>query len=286
MFLATTNSQYDNIMRGVEVNKDVWSKVLKIVREPLIVPSKDRIPQWKFCTIKGEKRCTENIGSTNLLILDFDDSTYSVKDFENQFRAYKYILHTSYSYDGNNSKFRVLLFLDKEYEINRLFFKGHDKTFSPYHYMLNAFPHIDPASFVKAQFFKMPAKKAPDSPYYFNIHDGIVWSPCDIEGFNFAYTMCELKEEEYIKKLDIENSKKRKLNNNEDLSHAIEYIKRKMNETPQGLRHNVTFSLAGWFAGLGGTYSEFSQIRPNWADKQFDKQIKRLAHEWHKLGRK
>jgi hypothetical protein len=285
MFLATINNQFDNKIRGLEVNKDVWAKVLQIVREPLIVPDKAKIPQWKFCSIKGEQRCTENIGSTNLMILDFDDSAYTIEEFESQFREYKYILHTSWSYDGTNSKFRVLLFLDKEYEINRLFFKGHDKTFSPYHYMLKAFPHIDPASFVKAQFFKMPAKKAPDAPYYFSIHKGKPWSPADIEGFTFAYTMCEMKQEEYIKKIDAENAKRRQRQPNQDMSTAIEYIKRKMNEMPAGMRHNGVFGLASWFAGIGGTYAEFSQIRPPWADKQYDKQIKRLANEWYKIGK-
>src|SRR5574344_904775 len=115
MFLATINNQFDNKIRGLEVNKDVWAKVLQIVREPLIVPDKAKIPQWKFCSIKGEQRCTENIGSTNLMILDFDDSSYTIAEFESQFREYKYILHTSWSSDGTNSKFRVLLFLDKEY---------------------------------------------------------------------------------------------------------------------------------------------------------------------------
>jgi len=45
------------------------------------------------------------------------------------------------------------------------------------------------------------------------------------------------------------------------------------------------FGLASWFAGIGGTYAEFSQIRPPWADKQYDKQIKRLANEWYKIGK-
>ena len=285
MYLATINNQFDNKIRGLTVDKNVWGKVLQIVREPLIVPDKTKIPQWKFCTIKGEQRCTENIGSTNLLILDFDDCSYSFKEFESQFREYKYILHTSWSYDGNNSKFRVLLFLDKEYEISRLFFKCHDKTFSPYHYMLNAFPHIDPASFVKAQFFKMPAIKAPGVPYYFSIHNGRPWSPMEIEGFSFAYAMCEMKQEEYIKKLEEENAKRRKREPNQDMSKAIEFATRKMNETPAGLRHNAVFGLASWFAGIGGTYSEFAQIRPTWADKQYDKQIKRLATEWYKIGK-
>lgn len=284
MYLATINSQFDNKIRGLTVDRAVWQKVLKIVREPLVVPDKAKIPQWKFCSILGEQRCTENIGSTNLLILDFDDSTYSIKEFENQFKEYKYILHTSWSYDGNNSKFRVLLFLNKEYDLQRLLFKCHDKTFSPYEYMLKAFPHIDPASFVKAQFFKMPAIKQPGAPYYFNIHNGKPWDPMEIEGFYFAYTMCEIKQEEYLKKLEAEHAKRRK-RDNDDMTSAIEYIKKKMQELPAGLRHNGVFGLAAWFAGIGGTYQEFSQIRPTWADRQYDKQIKRLQTEWYKIGK-
>ena len=94
-----------------------------------------------------------------------------------------------------------------------------------------------------------------------------------------------MKQEEYIKKIYAENAKRRQRQPNQDMTTAIEYIKRKMNEMPVGIRHNGVFGLASWFAGIGGTYAEFSQIRPPWADKQYDKQIKRLANEWYKIGK-
>jgi hypothetical protein len=284
MILATINNQFDNIMQSTEITPEVFAKVIGLVKKPLIVPDKSMIPQWKFCTINGQKRCTENIGSTNILILDFDDANYTIQEFENRFKMYKYILHTSHSYDGKNNKFRVLLFLDRSYDINRLFFKCHDKTFSPYHYMLEYFPHIDPASFVKAQFFKMPALKAPGAPYYYNIHNGKLWSPDSIEGFPFAYALCEQKQEEYIRSIDEQNKKKR--DPNQDMTKAKEFVKRKLDEMPAGMRHNGVFGLAAWFSGIGGSYEEFRSIpRPAWADKAYDKQISRLANEWYKIGR-
>lgn len=284
MNLVTINNQFDNTMQCIGMNNDVFARITNLIRNPLIVPDKSMIPQWKFCTVNGEKRCTENIGSTDILILDFDDASYTIKEFENRFKMYKYMLHTSHSYDGQNNKFRVLLFMDKEYDINRLFFKCHDKTFSPYHYLLNYFPHIDPASFVKAQFFKMPALKVPGAPYYYNMHNGKLWSPECIEGFPFAYALCEQKQEEYIRTIDAENKKRR--DQNQDLTKAKEYVKRKLDEMPAGIRHNGVFGLAAWFSGIGGTYQEFCAIpRPAWADRQYDKQIRRLANEWYKIGR-
>lgn len=282
MYLNTINNQFDNIMRGLPVNEGVFSNIIKVIRTPLIVEDKSRIPQWKFCTVKGEKRCTENIGSTDVLILDFDDPGYTYPEFEKRFQEYKYILHTSYSYNGTNSKFRVLLFLDGEYDINKLFFKCHDPAYSPYNYLLNFFPHVDPASFVKAQFFKMPAVKEKDSPYYYNIHDGKLFSPSIIEGFNMAYNMCEHKQAEYQKKIDIANAKARK--DAGDLTKAKEYVQRKLEQLPNGMRHNGVFGIACWFKSIGGTYPEFCMIpKPSWADKTFEKQITRLRNEWYKL---
>lgn len=282
MNLVTINNQFDNKMQTVVVDKDVFAKIVNLVKHPLIIPDKTLIPQWKFCTTRGEKRCTENIGSTDMLILDFDDANYTIREFENSFKIYKYILHTSHSYNGKNNKFRVLLFLDKEYDINRLFYKCHDKTFSPYQFMLNSFPHVDPASFVKAQFFKMPALKEPNAPYYYSFHNGKLWSPERIEGFPFAYALCEQKQEEHIRTIAAENKKNR--DPNQDMTKALDFVKRKLDAMPAGLRHNGVFGLAVWFAGIGGSYDEFRSIpRPTWADRKFDKQIEKLANEWHKL---
>lgn len=32
-------------------------------------------------------------------------------------------------------------------------------------------------------------------------------------------------------------------------------------------------------------YYTFSTIKPSWADKKFEKQIKRLEKEWYKIGK-
>lgn len=282
MYLNTINNQFDAVMRGMPVNEGVFANIIKVIKEPLIVEDKSRIPQWKFCTVKGEKRCTENIGTTDVLILDFDDEGYTYQEFEKRFSEYKYILHTSYSYNGQNSKFRVLLFLDREYEIEKLFFKCFDKSFSPYHYLLNFFPHIDPASFVKAQFFKMPALKSKTAPYYYNIHNGKLFSPNIIEGFSLAYLTCVTKQAEHQRKIDIENAKARK--NAGDLTKANDYVKRKLEQLPAGMRHNGVFGIACWYKSIGGTYQEFITIpKPSWADRSYDKQINRLRNEWYKL---
>lgn len=284
MTLVTINNQFDAVMQSIEVNSSVFLKIMNLVKNPLIIPEKSQIPQWKFCTITGNKRCTENIGSSDVLILDFDSDLYTIKEFEETYKAFKYILHTSHSYNGHNNKFRVLLFLDKNYEVNRLFYKCHDKTFSPYNFLLNHFKNVDPASFVKAQFFKMPAVKAPGAPYYFNIHDGIKWSPESIEGFSFAYSLCEQKQEEYYRKIEEEHKTTR--SQSEDLSRAMKYIKEKLESIPDGERHMKVFSLASWFCKIGGTYQEFSSIQPpRWADRNYFKQIKRLRNEWNKLAR-
>ena len=56
-----------------------------------------------------------------------------------------------------------------------------------------------------------------------------------------------------------------------------------MEEAPTGMRHNCIFGLAAFFHRIGGDYKSFSTIRPSWADKGFEKQMKRLENEWDKL---
>lgn len=43
--------------------------------------------------------------------------------------------------------------------------------------------------------------------------------------------------------------------------------------------------LAAWYSKCGGDYATFSQIRPTWADKKYNNQIKRLEKEWDKIGK-
>lgn len=285
MNVCLIKNQYDNVMRSIDLNKESYSQILKSIKNPMIVENKDIIPQWKFCTIKGEQRCTENMGTTNMLILDFDDAGYSYEEFEYNFREYSYIIHTSYSYDGTNSKFRVILPIDKEYEIERLFFKNNDnQSFSPYHLLLKHFEHVDPASFVKAQFFKVPAKRSESAPYYYNIHKGETFKMENIKCFINAYNNCieQAEKSKYDKQTIWEL---RKAGYGSDLTKAIEFVKNKMEEAEAGQRHNIIFSLAAWFSKCGGDYLTFSKIKPTWADKQYDKQIDRLEKEWYKIGR-
>ena len=284
MQIQLINNQFDSELKTIELTEKTYNNILESVKKPIVVVDKSKIPQWKFCTIKGNKRCTENMDKTNMLILDFDDSTYTFKEFEHQYQEYKYILHTSYSYNGTNSKFRVLLPLDEEYEIDRMFAKlENDRTYSPYHYLINYFHNVDPASFVKAQFFKVPAVNDEKAPYYYNIHEGKVFSLFDIPGYQMAYLFFEehRKKDERERKLkyDVQRTQF-----NGDLTRAVEYVKRKMEEAPTGMRHNCIFGLACWFSKVGGDYKTFTTIKPSWADKSFNNQIKRLEKEWDKIG--
>ena len=273
-------------MIPLELNEKTWGNIIDIVKKPLLCTDKNLIPQWKFCTSKGDKRCNDNIGSTNILLLDYDDSTYTIKEFEDRFSRYRYILHTSYSYDGKNSKFRVILFLDKEYEIARMFCKLNDnQERSPYHILLKYFDHVDPASFVKAQFFKIPCKSSENAPYYYNIHDGKPFNMSNaIMDFNNSYNTCI----EFQNELEYKRRKmmlERRQKNGNDLTKAIEFVKKKMEEAPVGQRHNIVFGLGAWFSKCGGDYYTYSQIKPTWADSKFDKQMRRLEKEWDKIGK-
>ena len=283
MQIQYIKNQYDNKMQALELDENRINVVAKCIAEPIVCPTKDTIPQWKFCTVNGNIRCNDNMGNTNILILDYDDSTYSYQEFEDRFREFKYFLHTSYSYNGSNSKFRVLLFLDKEYEIERIFCKTNKLIKSPLDLLLKYFNHVDPASFVKSQFFKVPAKKDKNSPYYYNIHEGKLFSlEENIVTFKLAYISC-------LEQLDSERRDRAakahvlKTQLNGDLTKAIDFVKRKMEEAPAGQRHNIVFGLGAWFQHCGGDYSTFSTIRPSWADKKFDNQMKRLEKEWFKL---
>lgn len=294
MQIQFIKNQFDSEMRPMDLNESTYKKIIDIVKKPIVIQNKAQIPQWKFCTVSCNKRCNDSMDKTNVLILDFDDSTYTYQEFEHQFQEYQYILHTSYSYDGKNSKFRVLLFLDKEYEIKRLFCKINDTNYdnrskeinlrSPYHLLLAYFQHVDPASFVKSQFFKVPAIATNNSPYYYNIHKGELFCPGKvIVGYGIAYDKCisiekEIQRNNYHKAMVLKTQFKG------DLTKAVDYVKRKMEEAPIGMRHNCIFGLAAFFSKIGGDYYTFSQIKPSWADKKYETQIKRLQKEWTKIG--
>lgn len=283
-YIATIKNQFDNKMKVLKWNNTVAKNVVNLIKEPQIVASKAEIPQWKFCSVKGEKRCTENMGSTDILMLDYDSPEYSIQEFENRFREYRYILHTSYSYDGINQKFRVLLFLDKEYEINKLFFKGSQKQYSPYFYLLEFFDHIDPSFAVRAQFFKIPAVKSKGSPYYYKINNGKKFNPFEeIEFFEQAYNECEWRQQNYLRDLEASYMKSRKRNKTGDLTKAKEYVEKTIESAPEGTRHNQIFALACWWKHIGGTYSDFKQIMPTWADSSYNHQLDRLEREWMNL---
>ena len=284
--LQYIKNQYDNEMHPMEWSDKAMRQFMHVIQHPLVVEKKDMIPQWKFCTVKGTKRQTENIDSTDVLILDFDSPTYTINEFESTFRNFMFILHTSHSYDGTNQKFRVFLFLDKEYDIQLLFFKGHNEAFSPYHFMLKYFPMADKASFTRAQFFKMPAIKEKGAPYYYKINNGVLFNPFKELGYEFklAYELCQEKQAEYLLAKKKQNEMFRKLKGDMNLDNAKKYLGEKIENAPSGERHNVIFSCAAWFKRIGGTYDEFTEVEPSWADRAYYKQIRRLASEWDRLG--
>ena len=283
--LNIINNQYDNIMKPLVWSNKVARNFINSIKNPLIIEKKDMIPQWKFCSILDTKRRTESIGSTDVLILDYDDPNYSIKEFEDSFREYFYVLHTSHSYDGTNQKFRVFLFLDKEYDINRMFYKCFNQAFSPYHYLVNYFLHVDKASFTRCQFFKVPAVKYKGAPYYYSCHNGKLFDPVNAIGFEFrmAYEYCVEKQEEHLKQLEKRAKWYRRMNGSIDLTNAKQYINEKIETCEEGGRHMQILGLACWFKKIGGTYKEFEEIIPSWADKGFHRQMERIRHEWDKF---
>ena len=283
--LNIITNQYDNVMKSIVWTDKIAKNFMNAIKNPVIVEQKDKIPQWKFCTVAGDKRCTENMGFTDILILDYDDPDYTIKEFENAFREYFYILHTSHSYDGTNQKFRVFLFLDQEYDLQRLFCKCHNKAFSPYAMLTKFFPHADKASFTKAQFFKIPALKYKGAPYYYSCHDGKKFDPVNVMGFEFkmAYENCVEKQEEYLKSLEEKAAATRKAKGFIDLTNAKKYINEKIESCEPGGRHMQILGLACWFKKIGGTFKEFEDIMPSWADKAFYKQMQRIRNEWDRF---
>ena len=283
--LNIINNQYDNIMKPLVWSNKVARNFINSIKNPLIIEKKDMIPQWKFCSILDTKRRTESIGSTDVLILDYDDPNYSIKEFEDSFREYFYVLHTSHSYDGTNQKFRVFLFLDKEYDINRMFYKCFNQAFSPYHYLVNYFLHVDKASFTRCQFFKVPAVKYKGAPYYYSCHNGKLFDPVNAIGFEFrmAYEYCVEKQEEHLKQLEKRAKWYRRMNGSIDLTNAKQYINEKIETCEEGGRHMQILGLACWFKKIGGTFKEFEEIIPSWADKGFHQQMEHIRREWDKF---
>ena len=70
MQIQLINNQFDSDMKSLEWNASTYNKIKESVEQPITVLDKTKIPQWKFCTVKGKKRCTDNMDSTNVLILD------------------------------------------------------------------------------------------------------------------------------------------------------------------------------------------------------------------------
>lgn len=272
-------------MKPLSWSENVAKNFINSIKNPLIIEKKELIPQWKFCTINGTKRQTENIGSTDILILDFDSPTYTIKEFENTFRNFMYVLHTSHSYDGTNQKFRVFLFMDQEYDIQRLFFKGHNEAFSPYHFMLKYFPTADKASFTKCQFFKVAAIKEKGAPYYYKINNGEPFNPFKELGYEFklAYELCQEKQTEYLLAKKKQNEMFRKLKGDMNLDNAKKYVAEKIENCESGSRHMTVFALSAWFKHIGGTFEEFSELLPSWADRGYYKQLKHIQSEWDRL---
>ena len=283
--IQTIQNQYDNIMKPLVWSDKVAKNFLNCIKNPIVIEKKDMIPQWKICTVNDNKRRTESIGSTDVLILDYDDPNYSIKEFEDNFREYFYVLHTSHSYDGTNQKFRVFLFLDKEYDINRMFYKCFNQAFSPYHYLVNYFLHVDKASFTRCQFFKVPAVKYKGAPYYYSCHNGKLFDPVNAIGFEFrmAYEYCVEKQEEHLKQLEKRAKWYRRMNGSIDLTNAKQYINEKIETCEEGGRHMQILGLACWFKKIGGTFKEFEEIIPSWADKGFHRQMEHIRHEWDKF---
>lgn len=279
MIIQFIKSQYDNKMK--QFDSSSCNIVERMIEKPQIIDDKTKIPQWKFCTVNGERRCNDNMNTTNVLMLDFDDKDYTISEFECAYKEYKFYLHTSYSHTDEHNKFRVILFLNNTYEINKLFYKCYDKKYSPYFIISNMFPKADPTSFVKSQFFKVPAIKE-NGNYYYKFNDGNLFSFDDFKsGFRFAYQLCESKQEEYLRKVESEAHKSRGYR---DLNKAREFIEQTLSNTPEGKRHNVVFSLACWFKKkCFGTYQEFRTISPVWSDNAYMKQIDKLGLEWSRL---
>ena len=283
--LQFIDNQYDNKLKCLSWNAETIKKFIYFIKNPKIIFEKDKIPQWKFCNVSNPVRKTENMLSTDVLILDFDDNNYSINNFEINFREFHYILHTSYSYDTIKQKFRVFLFLNQIYDIQRLFFKTSVKAFSPYHYFIKYFPTADKASFIKCQFFKMPAIKEKGAPYYYKFNKGKLFDPFKELGFEFklAYDMCFEKQAEHLEKVRKQAEAYRRIHGTVNLDRAKKYIDEKLENAPDGSRHNTVFGLAAWFKKIGGTYAEFSQMMTSWADSAYNKQMNRLEIEWDKL---
>ena len=86
--LQYIKNQFDNVMKPMVWDKSTQAKFMHVIKNPLVIKEKSMIPQWKFCTATGDKRCTDNIGMSDILILDFDDPNYSIKEFEKQLKKY------------------------------------------------------------------------------------------------------------------------------------------------------------------------------------------------------
>jgi len=68
-YIQTIKNQFDNKCKPIEWNKAVAENTIKAIMNPMVVEDKTKIPQWKFCSMKCEKYCTENMGSTDILML-------------------------------------------------------------------------------------------------------------------------------------------------------------------------------------------------------------------------
>lgn len=155
-----------------------------LLKNPLVLSDKTYAPLWIWGrmneTVEMDPtdrlpRCTgDNIDTISCLQLDFDDGTMSIKQFEDTYKDYSYILYTSYSYGFKNpgtDRFRVILPLKAPLPVKYLGLSDLKDE------LLEAFPGVDTTCFDRGHWQCVPVVRDKKAPYYSNIHKGVHWGP-------------------------------------------------------------------------------------------------------------
>ena len=263
--------------------------LIRMVQQPGIYPTKESVPVALYGRMVEKPVLNDygqvrplgmNIDSLIYYPLDFDDGSYTIDGFIDEFKEkFAFILYTSYSSGfKENDRFRVVIPLDEPLmckDMGSYFKKALDGVF-----------HCDSSCHDRAHMQCIPAIRAPGAPYRFHINNiakrfHIPWNlVADEENkavaaytFNRAlenwWERCDRMLGRVHEEPDPEEMKRR----------ALQWAQEQFDMCPVGARNNTMFSVLSWLKSVGiGADDAFMLSPPIGVDKEFDNMVERIFY--------
>lgn len=252
-------NQYSKFMSYNFIYNDLY---IYNIKNPNILINKSEIPlsiygkpvaMPELDSDTSEARCIGlNIDSIFALQLDYD-SGVSIKQFQEEFKEYKYILYTSYSYGfKEHDRFRVIFPLEENLPYRYL------TVSSVKNNLKLMFQGCDTCCFDCGHWQAGPAIRSKTAPYYYEFHEGKKLR-LPIDKYKESYEELIYKEEH---KEVIETSEY------SDFTNALSYVQKQLNECPigAGCRNHTLYVNLSWLKKIGCPLSEIENSLLIWND--------------------